>query len=326
MKITVITAVYNGEAYLEKSVKSILAQTYKDMEYIIVNDASNDGSKAILDKIKDRRVRVMHFTQNKGAAFALNLAVQHAKGDWIAVHDADDISLPQRLQTQSDYVKTHPDLVAVGSFVQSISGRKPLPDRHLRNVDGFYNSCVTRDELRDVRYERCPLCHGSVLYSKAAFRKAGGYNTSYKVAYDYDLWMRMFEIGDIDKIETVLYQYRVHPASLSHSNWEIMLNEKLRSSVASIRRQFASKPKPRFLVFGQAESCGNFRQRIEPASGIEISQYVTESMESHISKASLLHTSGSIDGVIVLDSPLKADLKKNLQGIGFRANANLFVL
>ncbi|MEF3302324.1 glycosyltransferase family 2 protein [Paenibacillus sp. GYB003] len=326
MKITAITAVYNGDVYLEQSVKSILAQTYRDMEYIIVNDGSSDGTKAILDKIKDPRVRVKHLPKNQGAAFALNLAVRHAKGDWIAVHDADDVSLPHRLRTQSDYVKANPGLVAVGAFVQSISGRKPLSSHHLRNVDGFYNSSSVRSELRDIRYEKCPLCHGSVLFSKAAFLQAGGYDPSYKVTYDYDLWMRLFEIGEIDKIQAVLYQYRVHDASLSHSNWGTMLQEKLRSSVAAIRRQFASKPKPSFVVFGPPKSCGDFKNRIVPASGIGVSQYVAYDMTARLAEAASLQRSGAVDGIIVLDCPMKSEIKQGFLHLGLRNAEQLFVL
>lgn len=328
MKISVITAVYNGEAYLKKSIKSILKQTYTDMEYIIVNDGSTDRTGRILDKAgeRDERVRIIHLKQNQGAANALNVAVEQAKGNWIAVHDADDMSLPDRLQVQSNYVKTRPELVAAGSLVQSISGNNQLQPNHLQNVDGFYNSCVTRSDLREIRYERCPLCHGSVLFSKEAFLLAGGYDTSYQVTYDYDLWMRLFEIGEIDKIEKVLYQYRVHSASLSHSNWGVMLDEKLRSSIAAIRRQFASNPAPRFLVFGNMNSCKNFRNRIIPSSGIEVSHYVTEQFQTRLPEACGLHNDGSIDGIIVLDSPMKETIKASLLQAGLRNNDHFFVL
>jgi glycosyltransferase involved in cell wall biosynthesis len=326
LKISVITAVYNGEAYLDQSVKSILAQTYKDMEYIIVNDGSTDRTASILDQVADPRVRIVHLKQNQGAANALNVAVQQSKGDWIAVQDADDLSLPNRLQVQSDYVKARPELVAAGSLIKSISGHQNLSPHHLRNVDGFYNSGVTRDELRDIRYERCPLCHGSVLFLKEAFLQAGGYDTSYKVTYDYDLWMRLFEIGEIDKIEAVLYQYRVHSASLSHSNWGVMLQEKLRSSLAAIRRQFAGKTAPRFIVFGESKHCKNFRKRIVPSIGIETLQYVTEQFNTRLSEACLLHKKGSIDGIIVLEGPMKKMLKASLLQAGLRINHHFFVL
>ncbi len=327
MKITVVTAVYNGEAYLESSINSILTQTYRNLKYIIVNDGSTDRTKSILDEIKDNRVRIIHLTKNQGAANALNLAIQKAKSDWIAIHDADDISLPLRLEEQSNYVKSNPDVIAVGAQVKSISGRKPIPEQNLLNVDEFYNSCVTRDELLNIRYERCPLCHGSVMFSKNAFLKAGGYNTEYKVAYDYDLWMRMFEIGAIDKLQKVLYQYRVHGSSLSHSNWEVMLNEKLRSSFAAIRRHYAAEPLPKFVVFGTNNNCTHLMNAIIPSSGIEVLRYFKyNNIEKKMVNASEMFKSNEINGIVVLDCPKKSRIKQYLLTQGMRMNFDLFLL
>ncbi|MDF2669031.1 MAG: glycosyl transferase family 2 [Paenibacillus sp.] len=326
MKVTVVTAVYNGAEYLKASINSILTQAYRDIEYIVVNDGSTDTTRNILEQSKDSRLQVIHLPVNQGAANALNTAIRNATGEWIAIHDADDISLPQRLKEQIDYAAAHPGLVAVGSLVKSISGKKTILPQNLLNVDGFYNGCVTREELRKIRYERCPLCHGSVMFSKEAFLKAGGYDVSYKVSYDYDLWMRLFELGAIDKIQNVLYQYRVHDSSLSHSNWEVMLNEKLRSSIAAIRRQHAAVSKPRFIVFGPSEHCSNLKSRIIPASGIEVLQYLSGNKFAAISNTARLFKSRGIEGIIVLDGPHKQRVKQYMNSQGISVNHHLFVL
>ncbi|UJF31540.1 glycosyltransferase family 2 protein [Paenibacillus hexagrammi] len=122
MKVSVITAVFNGEAYIQEAIDSILGQTYTDLEYIIVNDGSTDKTREILDRIQDPRVKVIHLPENQGAARCMNLAASHATGEWIAVQDADDISLPRRLELQVEHIRKNPKLVLVGSKIDCISG------------------------------------------------------------------------------------------------------------------------------------------------------------------------------------------------------------
>ena len=117
MDVSVVMAVHNGQEYLREAVESVLLQTYTDLELIIVNDASTDKTGEILERINDERVKVIHLAENRGAAAALNLGIEQAKGDWIAIHDADDISYPHRIERQMRYLQDRPGTVAVGSFI-----------------------------------------------------------------------------------------------------------------------------------------------------------------------------------------------------------------
>ncbi|WP_408010794.1 glycosyltransferase family 2 protein [Pseudalkalibacillus sp. A8] len=133
MQISVVMAVYNGKLYVQQAIDSILQQTYRDFEFIIVNDGSTDKTIEILNDIQDPRVRLIHLPQNGGAASALNMGIQNAKGKWIAIQDADDLSCPTRLEDQISYVEEHLGIAAVGTLKKCISGKTEVPERRLRN-------------------------------------------------------------------------------------------------------------------------------------------------------------------------------------------------
>ena len=122
MKVALVMAVYNGEEYVQETIKSILSQTYQHLEIVIVNDGSTDSTSKILDAIIDRRVKIIHLEVNKGVANGLNVGIGQTEAEWIAIHDADDLSLPRRIEEQVDYIQAHPYVVAVGSFIQCIAG------------------------------------------------------------------------------------------------------------------------------------------------------------------------------------------------------------
>ena len=109
MLVSVVMAVYNGEKFLQKAIDSILAQSYQEIEVIVVNDGSIDTTKKILDQVEDERVRIIHLERNQGAANALNIAIDNAMGQWIAIHDADDISYSNRILEQVRFLRKIPN-------------------------------------------------------------------------------------------------------------------------------------------------------------------------------------------------------------------------
>ncbi|MDF2713791.1 MAG: glycosyl transferase family 2, partial [Paenibacillus sp.] len=106
------------------------------------------------------------------------------------MHDADDVSMPERLSVQAGYIRERPELVAVGSRISCIGGSEADPSQLLR-VETNLNFGLNREELYRSRYLVCPMCHGSSLFSKEAFLQAGGYDPTYRITYDYDLWLRL---------------------------------------------------------------------------------------------------------------------------------------
>ena len=255
MAISVVTAVYNGADFLQEAVESVLQQTEENFEYIIVNDGSTDHTQEILDQIKDPRVKLIHQVKNQGAARCLKLAIQQASGDWIAIQDADDVSLPSRLQKQAAFLKNNQAIGLVGSYIQCISSpelkrRALATERHINteNSDLYYGSS---------------FCHGTFMFSKALYQQIGGYAPKYQIAYDYDLLMRFQGITKIKKIPEVLYHYRLHPDSLSNHNLLKTNRESLEISIKAIIETTKTDPRD-FLIVGTDEACQLFKQELAP--------------------------------------------------------------
>ncbi|KGP91098.1 hypothetical protein N780_17750 [Pontibacillus chungwhensis BH030062] len=323
MDITVVTAVYNGEEYLKESIDSILNQTFTEFEYIIVNDGSHDHTKMILDKIQDSRVKVIHLKNNGGAANALNIGIQEAKGKWIAIQDADDVSVKHRLEKQIDYVRSHPQLVAVGSSIECITGKEKMDESSLEWEESFFNNKVN---LRVDQFFSTPLCHGSGFYLKEAHDAIGGYDPMFKIAYDYDLWTRMFDKGDILKIPEVLYKYRVHGDSLAHSNKLVTTNEVLISTfknISKIRYAHLNR-KPNILFLGTESNIKFYQENLKIRDDYLMMHCVNEDNINKLREIGTIIRSGHYDGVILSVSIRYNEILRFLIQRGFSYTDNLF--
>jgi glycosyltransferase involved in cell wall biosynthesis len=123
-RVTLILPVYNGEAYLRPAIDSLLRQTFRDFELLIIDDGSTDGSAAIVASYADERIRFQRNARNFGLIATLNKGFELARGEFIARMDCDDISLPHRLERQLDYLACHPDVALVGSWFEKLQGRR----------------------------------------------------------------------------------------------------------------------------------------------------------------------------------------------------------
>ena len=137
-KITVLMSVYNGERYLRESVDSILNQTYTDFEFIIIDDGSTDSTQSIIEEYsaKDKRIITMQNNQRIHLTKSLNLGLKKARGVYIARQDADDISLPERLQTQITYMENNEDIGILGTSVELID----VKSKNIRTIKGQSNT------------------------------------------------------------------------------------------------------------------------------------------------------------------------------------------
>jgi len=323
MEISVITAVYNGEEYLMQAVRSILEQSHKDFEYIIVNDGSRDRTKEILDGMTDPRVKVIHLEQNSGAAHALNTGIKAARGKWIALQDADDISSKQRLQKQWEYIKGDPGLVAVGSLIKCIGGNEPVAPGELLWEEAFFNQ---KNNLRLYQFYSPPICHGSGFFLKKAFDQIGGYDTSFRIAYDYDLWTRMFELGEISRVPEVLYSYRVHKRSLAHKNKMETTKEVLLSTFKCIAllRFNHLKRKPRLIMLGLESNFDFYREKLAPFNSY-LKLDLLELSAENVQRAAYNYQARKIDGVILPAYRQTGTLISYFEQGGLSYGENLFV-
>lgn len=206
--VTVLMSVYNGAKYLSEAIESILKQTYSDFEFLIVDDASTDCSIEIIKNYADPRIRLIANTQRKGLAANLNRGLELARGEYIARMDADDISMPQRLEKQVAFMKANPDLAASGTCALDMN--EAGGDLAVRKV--FHGRALGR-----WIWMPSPFIHPTVIFRKRVIEKYG-YDSSLEPAEDYGLWLKLHCGGEtLDNLNEVLLRYRVHGQSVTAS-------------------------------------------------------------------------------------------------------------
>lgn len=325
MFVSVVMAVYNGENFIQEAINSILSQSYNHYELIIINDASTDNTSKILDEITDPRVKITHLSSNHGAAQALNIGIEHANGEWIAIHDADDISVPNRLETQIAHLSKRPELIAIGSWIKCISGDDQVLENELQYFEMGRNCITTDSDIASILYRGCPLTHGSVMFSRNAYVTAGKYDANLKIAYDYDLWTRLITLGRIENVPEVLYYYRRYNESLSNKNMHETVKELFYSFSKYVRNTIYKyrEDYPKFIVIGSKTGCELFVEQSK--SSLEIPLIIYKKERSYLPQLKSWFKRGELDGVILLDSAVhKHGLIRSLKRYGMELNRNIF--
>lgn len=209
--ITVLMSVYNGERFLRESIESILTQTFRDFEFLIINDGSTDKTREIILSYSDPRIRLIDNERNLGLTASLNLGLALATGQLIARQDADDISEPQRLAKQVAFLNVHPEVVLLGTCSNTIDASGQV----------LYMSTVPYD-CDDIRWSDlffCPFIHSSVIFRKdIVLSQIGPYNEAYHVAQDHELWSRIVSRFPVANLREPLVRYRLHPLSMIASS------------------------------------------------------------------------------------------------------------
>ena len=209
-KISVLMPVYNGEQFLDKSINSILNQTFNNFEYIIINDGSIDDSLKIIESYEDSRIKIINFPKNMGISAALNNGLNVAKGDYIARQDQDDISHPERFMLQVEYLKNNDVDLVDANFIFIDENDHYIQDYEKR----YFNPEETLSHL--FFYE---LVHASIMCKRLIFTK---YNIQYRKrpTEDYDLFIRLAKAGmRAGRLDKKLIKQRKHPGSMCGSDW-----------------------------------------------------------------------------------------------------------
>lgn len=235
--ISAVLPVYNGEAYVREAVESILAQTFTDFELIIINDGSTDGSSTILRELAARDPRIVLVERaNGGLVSALNEGIGQARAELIARMDADDVAMPERFALQYARMEAEPHLGLLGSFIRIMD----KTGRIIRQGDYPVSPAETARFLE----HGCPVAHPTVMMRREAVLKAGGYRKLFSHCEDYDLWLRISELGyGIANLPQPLLNYRMHGANVSAVHREA---QELGSIVARLahRARAAGLPDP----------------------------------------------------------------------------------
>lgn len=203
-------SVYNGEKYLAESIESILAQTYKDFECIIINNGSTDSSLSIMQEYaeKDSRIKLAS-EERKGLVYALNTGLQLAQGSYIARMDADDIAYADRFEKQLKCMEGQ-DIVLCGTWANIIDeGGK---------ITGSIDYLPRTSRIRTFALLHNPFIHPSVMIRKDILQKVGGYHPFFKHIEDYELWTRIVFKYKTDNLQEPLLRYRVHGSQITKKN------------------------------------------------------------------------------------------------------------
>jgi glycosyltransferase involved in cell wall biosynthesis len=200
--VTVLLPVYNGEKYLRPAIDSVLAQTYRNFELLIINDGSSDSTEAIIQSYRDDRIVYVRNERNLGLIATLNRGLDLARGIYVARMDADDVSLPRRLDRQVGFMDANPRLAASGSAYQvllhgHVVRRAVLP--------------TDSTDLKCRSLFNCPLAHPTVIMRRDVLRNAAlRYSPGYPHSEDYALWVGLLDEHELANLPDALVKIRSH--------------------------------------------------------------------------------------------------------------------
>ena len=205
--VTVLMPVYNAGAYVAEAIESVLAQTYAEFEFLIINDGSTDDTLSVVKRYNDTRIKLID-QKNKGLIDTLNEGILISKGEIIARMDGDDVCLPNRLEAQLEFLKQNPGHVMVGA------------EADVMDKDGNYLMHLipiahTHEEITEKINAKCPFIHPSVTFYKKAVIEAGEYPANALTFEDHLLWKKLLTIGKISNLRQILLKVRFNPESVT---------------------------------------------------------------------------------------------------------------
>ena len=209
-RVSVVMPVLDGMPFVEQAVRSILAQTFTDFRFIIINDGSTDGTRQVLDGLADADPRIhLSHQENQGVSIATNRGLHMARGEYVALMDADDISLPERFEKQVAFLDENPQIGVVGTQVQFVDSQG-VPSEATWPLPESPGLTAWRTLFR------CCIANPSVMMRRSTLLEVGGYRAvcnSY--SQDYDLWTRLVRKTGLTNLSDTLLQFRRHGKNLT---------------------------------------------------------------------------------------------------------------
>jgi glycosyltransferase involved in cell wall biosynthesis len=224
--VSILLVAHNAGPFLRPAVESLWRQTFTDFELVLVDNASSDGSVEALPP--DPRLRVVKLPRNVLQVGGWQAGLPHCRGDYVALMDADDLVAPDRLARQYEFLQPRPDFVAVGARAQKI-------DTQDRPCGGFF-VLTDEEEIRNFAEFACPLLPGAMMLRRGAMEKAA-VPVFWPQAGDYDLVLRVLELGRVGCVDDVLYLYRQHGASVSAQRYAEQVAAGCLARLAALRRR-----------------------------------------------------------------------------------------
>jgi glycosyltransferase involved in cell wall biosynthesis len=237
--VSVVMSVYNSDLYIQKSLESILLQTFQDWEFIIIDDCSQDNTLSIISQyaLQDPRIRIIRNHENLGVVKSLNIGIELAQGKYIARQDGDDISMPERLALQVDLLDSHPEVGLVGVCAQMID-EEGSPIRV-----GFH--LTSNEEIQKNLLDYNCICGPSIMVKRSCLEKIGNFfSEGLDASEDYDLCLRLAEVTHLININEPVYLYRQHQNSASNTKKYQQVVNKAIALDRAIERRFGTFPSP----------------------------------------------------------------------------------
>jgi glycosyltransferase involved in cell wall biosynthesis len=234
--VSVIIPAYNAGKYIGEAIDSVLSQTYKNIEVIIINDASTDNTLDVIKNYrgKDKRIRIFDNIKNMGIGMNRARGLELAKGEYICWQDADDISLPSRISHQVGFLIDHKDVGVVGGFIQFFNEKGDGVVRRYEQFDVALRSKI-------FRYN--PVAQPASMSRAEVYRQVGTYNSDYVVCEDLEMLFRIGTKYKFANIQEIVLRYRQTNSSLTRSNLR-----RMEKAAISIRKLYSKNPEYNFTL------------------------------------------------------------------------------
>ncbi|SMO37602.1 glycosyltransferase [Fodinibius sediminis] len=273
-RISVILPAYNAEDTLSEAIRSILHQTEREIELVVINDGSTDASPDIIEQWRSRDKRIVALDQpHRGIVAALNHGLQHACGQYIARMDTDDRSLPERLCRQADFLDAHPS-IGLAACLVSYKGTNSKHRGYARYVT-WTNTLTTHQQIQQNRFIESPLAHPSVCFRRKLIEKHGVYRCG-PFPEDYELWLRWLSRGvTMAKVPEYLLEWRDRPDRLSrtHQRYSMDAFYRIKAQYLAPWLEEHNPHHPELMIWGAGKTS---RKRAEylVRRGIHITHYI----------------------------------------------------
>jgi glycosyltransferase involved in cell wall biosynthesis len=256
-RVSVLMGVHDGLPYVRDAAESVLSQTVSDIELVVVDDASGDGTREVLASFDDPRLVVIRNDENLGLTRSLNRALGIARGAFVARQDADDRSLPQRLERQLEFLDRHPDVGLCGTWARFVDDRG--------RVTAIGRPPTDPDRLAEALRHANEVFHGTIVVRRALMDALGGYREAFRYAQDYDLYLRALEHTRVAVLGDPLYELRFHGGAITTKRAE------RQTAFAALARRLAEE---RHTTGSDALERGagaeSLLERAEPLGEVEI--------------------------------------------------------
>jgi glycosyltransferase involved in cell wall biosynthesis len=236
-KVSVIVCAYNAQKYLAATIDSVLDQTFRDFELVIVDDGSTDGTETLVRSYDGRGPIVYHKQANAGFGAARNKAVELARGEWIAIIDHDDVCLPDRLKLQLEAAARHPEVGLVFANSDFFKDDGAVVGHVFDAYDPSGRVIPAGAAAELLLVEGCFVDSETAFFRKADALAAGGFPTRYRYVPDYDFFLRLAERRAIYGIPETVARWRVHPGQLTQTAKDTMIREHI-----LVLKEWADKP------------------------------------------------------------------------------------